>query len=63
VGTVSKPVPPAAPSAARGREQEFDEIADTFRDPRVWTKNERGEWIKDNIWDFDARRAAERAPV
>jgi N-acetyl sugar amidotransferase len=41
-------------------EQEFDEIADTFRDPRVWAKDENGEWVKDNIWDFDARRAAER---
>ncbi len=42
-------------------EEEFDETADTFRDPRVWTKNSRGEWIKDNIWDFDARRAAAQA--
>jgi len=33
----------------------FDEIADRFRDPRVWTKNECGGWIKDNIWDFDRR--------
>jgi hypothetical protein len=41
-------------------EQEFDEIADTFRDPRVWVRDENGEWLKDNIWDFDARRAAER---
>lgn len=32
-------------------EQEFDRIADTFRDPRVWRKNEKGEWEKDNIWD------------
>lgn len=30
-------------------EQEFWEIADTFRDPRVWwIKN--GKWWKDNIW-------------
>jgi N-acetyl sugar amidotransferase len=41
-------------------EEEFDATADTFRDPRVWVKDERGEWIKDNIWDFDARRAAEQ---
>jgi N-acetyl sugar amidotransferase len=41
-------------------EQEFDEIADTFRDPRVWVKDSGGEWIKDNIWDFDARRAGDR---
>lgn len=31
-------------------EDEFDEIADTFRDPRVWTKNSDGLWEKDNIW-------------
>lgn len=30
--------------------QEFDRIADTFRDPRVW-RNENGEWTKDNVWD------------
>ena len=30
---------------------EFDAIADTFRDPRIW-RNENGEWLKDNIWDF-----------
>ncbi len=30
-------------------EKKFDEIADTFRDPRVWwIKN--GEWWKNNIW-------------
>ena len=32
-------------------EEEFDRIADSFRDPRVWRKNEKGEWEKDNIWD------------
>jgi N-acetyl sugar amidotransferase len=32
-------------------EEEFDRIADTFRDPRVWRKNSKGEWEKDNIWD------------
>ncbi len=31
-------------------EEEFDAIADTFRDPRVWRK-EDGQWIKPNIWD------------
>ncbi len=31
-------------------ENEFDSIADTFRDPRVWQRR-HGEWIKDNIWD------------
>jgi hypothetical protein len=30
-------------------EDEFDRIADTFRDPRVWHK-ENGGWVKDNIW-------------
>ena len=30
-------------------EKKFDEIVDTFRDPRVWwIKN--GKWIKNNIW-------------
>ena len=32
-------------------EAEFDRVCDTFRDPRVWWKNEKGEWVKDNIWD------------
>ncbi len=31
-------------------EDEFDEIADTFRDSRVWTKNSKDEWEKDNLW-------------
>lgn len=31
-------------------EDEYDRIADTFRDPRVW-RRERGEWVKDNLWD------------
>jgi hypothetical protein len=31
-------------------EAEFDRIADTFRDPRVW-RQENGVWVKDNIWD------------
>lgn len=30
---------------------EFWEIADTFRDPRVWVKNEYGHWIKESVWD------------
>ncbi|WP_316977592.1 N-acetyl sugar amidotransferase [Shumkonia mesophila] len=30
-------------------EVEFDCIADTFRDPRVW-RIEDGEWVKDNLW-------------
>lgn len=32
---------------------EFEHIADTFRDPRVWTKNEYGQWIKDNVWEHN----------
>jgi N-acetyl sugar amidotransferase len=36
-------------------EEEFDRIADTFRDPRVWGKDAEGNWIKDNIWDFEER--------
>lgn len=31
-------------------EADFDRIADTFRDPRVW-RLENDQWIKDNIWD------------
>ena len=36
-------------------EDEFDAIADTFRDPRIW-RRENGEWVKQNLWDADARR-------
>lgn len=32
-------------------EEFFDEVADRFRDPIVWIKNEKEEWIKQNIWD------------
>jgi N-acetyl sugar amidotransferase len=31
------------------REEEFDAVADIFRDPRVWWI-ENGEWWKDNVW-------------
>jgi len=41
-------------------EEEFEETADGFRDPRVWVRDEHGEWIKDSIVEFDARRAADR---
>jgi N-acetyl sugar amidotransferase len=37
-------------------EKEFDKIADTFRDPRVWWKNKKGEWVKDNIWDKEEKK-------
>ena len=30
-------------------EDEFDQIADTFRSPKVWWI-ENGQWVKDNIW-------------
>jgi N-acetyl sugar amidotransferase len=30
-------------------ENEFDRIADTFRNPRVW-RIENNQWVKDNIW-------------
>lgn len=33
------------------KEEQFDRIADTFRDPRVWRKSATGAWEKDNIWD------------
>jgi len=32
-------------------EEEFDKIADTFRDKRVWWKDKEGNWTKINIWD------------
>ncbi len=38
-------------------EEEFDRIADTFRDPRVWSKDKHGNWIKDNIWDQPKKSA------
>jgi hypothetical protein len=31
-------------------EDEFDRIADTFRDPRVW-RIRNGAWTKDTLWD------------
>lgn len=35
------------------RRTEFEVVADRFRDPRVWVRNEYGDWIKDNIWDHN----------
>jgi hypothetical protein len=32
-------------------EKEFDTIADSYRDKRVWRKNQKGLWEKDNLWD------------
>lgn len=35
-----------------GRSEDwFDTIADSFRDPRVWRKDNRGVWHKRNIWE------------
>jgi imidazoleglycerol phosphate synthase cyclase subunit len=31
-------------------EDEFDRVADTFRDPRVW-RREGGRWVKEELWD------------
>ena len=31
--------------------RQFEAVADKFRDPRVWVKNEYGDWLKFNIWD------------
>lgn len=31
-------------------ENEFDRTADTFRDPRTWSKTKEGLWEKENIW-------------
>ena len=43
-------------------EEEFDETADTFRDPRVWAKDEDGDWVKDSIRAFDAAPPRWRLP-
>jgi N-acetyl sugar amidotransferase len=32
-------------------EEEFDRVADGFRDPRVWRRDASGGWVKDNLWD------------
>jgi N-acetyl sugar amidotransferase len=32
-------------------EEEFDKIADSFRDRRVWEQDSSGNWVKDNLWD------------
>ncbi len=33
------------------KRSQFEQVADTFRDKRVWTKDKCGQWVKDNIWD------------
>lgn len=35
-------------------ENEFWKIANSFRDPKVWRKNKKGNWEKDNIWDNES---------
>ena len=37
-------------------EDEFDRVADGFRDPRVWEKDAGGRWEKDTIWNYESRR-------
>lgn len=32
-------------------EEWFDQIADTFRSPKVWVQDTDGSWLKQNIWD------------
>ncbi len=38
-------------------EQQFDRIADTFRDPRVWYQ-QNGQWQKDNLWNEQRKTEA-----
>ena len=37
-------------------EEEFDTIADSFRDPRVWWKDDGDNWEKHNMWDDEITR-------
>jgi N-acetyl sugar amidotransferase len=37
------------------KRSQFTQCADTFRSPRVWVKDECGQWLKDSIWEFDKR--------
>lgn len=38
--------------------EQFDEVADQFRDPRVWVKESCGHWAKDTLWEAEGRRRA-----
>jgi N-acetyl sugar amidotransferase len=38
-------------------EEDFDKIADSFRDARVWWKDQSDSWCKHNIWDDEETRA------
>jgi N-acetyl sugar amidotransferase len=42
-------------------EEQFDQICDTFRDPKIWWKDENGEWVKENIWDDEVTLEEKRA--
>ena len=44
----------------RMTEEEFDAVADRFRDRRVW-RIEDGQWVKDNIWGAPAAYGPVRA--
>ncbi len=33
-------------------QEEFDALCDKWRNPKVWRKNEKGEWAADQLWDF-----------
>ncbi len=39
-------------------EAEFDAIADSFRDPRVWWRDDAGNWEKHHLWDDAETRDA-----
>jgi len=39
--------------------EDFERIADTFRDPRVW-RRENEVWVKDSIWDEPSHAGAGR---
>jgi hypothetical protein len=43
-------------------EEEFDRVADRFRDPRVWAV-EDGHWVKDDIWGGRSAYGAVHTPL
>ncbi|MCX5696454.1 MAG: N-acetyl sugar amidotransferase [Candidatus Omnitrophica bacterium] len=51
---------PVYPSEDLGRwldltgytKEEFDQICDKWRNKKIWNKGSKGDWYKDNIWDF-----------
>ncbi|MEQ2009127.1 MAG: N-acetyl sugar amidotransferase [Limisphaerales bacterium] len=42
------------------KRSQLDREADRFRDPRVWTRTAEGHWLKDTLWDAEARKKAGR---